>query len=83
MDHNEIQFCEDAGHCICGNDCFAPPYRKTGIPVLDNLYETFEYGTDQEYLAAVREFIEVSKRLPDGGRMGHKYIERLYYIAYG
>lgn len=23
MDYNEIQFCEDHGHCICGNDCGA------------------------------------------------------------
>ena len=21
MDWNEIQFCEDHGYCICGNDC--------------------------------------------------------------
>lgn len=29
MDNNEIQFCEDHGHCICGNDCM------TGNPYLD------------------------------------------------
>lgn len=23
MDYNEIQFCDDAGYCICGNDCGA------------------------------------------------------------
>jgi len=82
VDFNEMQFCEDHGHCICGNDCMAPGYKKTGIPVLDNLHEAYEYGTDQEFLAAVREFVDVSKRLPKGGLMSHKYIERLYYIAY-
>lgn len=23
MDYTEIQFCDDHGHCICGNDCGA------------------------------------------------------------
>ena len=23
-DWNDIQFCEDHGHCICGNDCMNP-----------------------------------------------------------
>lgn len=31
MDHNEIQFCEDQGRCICGNDCM------TGNPYLDGM----------------------------------------------
>ena len=31
MDWNEIQFCEDHGYCICGNDCM------TGDNYLDSI----------------------------------------------
>jgi hypothetical protein len=52
-------------------------YKKTGIPVLDRLEEAYQRGDDTEYLDAVREFVRVSKRLPKGGLLGHKYVERL------
>lgn len=58
-------------------------YKKTNIPVLDNLEEAFQDGTDREFLAAIREFIDVSNRLPKGGLLGHKYVERFWDITLG
>jgi hypothetical protein len=61
----------------------SPGYKKTGIPVLDNLEETYQYGTDKEFLAAIREFLDVSAKLPKGGLISHKYVERLWIITLG
>jgi len=34
MDHNEIQFCEEHGHCICGNDCMVPVARRVQLEIV-------------------------------------------------
>jgi hypothetical protein len=56
-------------------------YKPTGIPVLDNIEETFQRGSDDEFLAAVKDFIDISKRLPKTSLMSWKYVERIHSIA--
>lgn len=50
-----------------------------GIKRLDELAEGGP-ETDAEYLVIMREFCDLSGRLPKGGRVGHKHVNKLLAI---
>lgn len=53
-----------------------------GIKRLDELAEGGP-ETDAEYLEIMREFCDLAARLPKGGRVGHKHVNRLLTIIAG